>query len=156
MRIETRIGRDARGELLLDALIAIALVGCAALGSIGLLHRAVRLDAEARRLDLALAATRAIVAELDGVSWHRLPQHLAIDPTSVHGARRSDDPEAPPAWSQQLVPLPAGLATITIDGLADGGGAAPLGEATALALEVDVSFADGGRRRHVRLRLVRT
>lgn len=146
---------DQRGDLLLDALLALTLLGFVALGAVGLGHSAVHLSGEAAHLDAALNVSRQCLADLDQVGWHRLPQYFGAAGSAQSATLDTDVDHTPPEWLARAATLPWGKIVVRLEGLVRDGDAAAFDASIALRVSIVVSYRESQQRRHVTVRTVR-
>ncbi len=146
---------NQRGELILDALLALSLVGLISLGAVGLGTSAVHISSEAAHLDAALAIARQCLADLDQVSWHRLPQYFSSAESRDAAALDTADLSAPADWSSRAASLPGGRIIARLDGLTSDGRGCAFDSSLGLRVSVVVSYRESERTRHVTLQQVR-
>lgn len=146
---------DQAGAVLLEALVALALLGFVAVGAASLGHGAARLTREAGRLDEALMIAETLLARTSGVSFARLPEFFAASPDAVDATLDTGDDSAPADWIELAQGLPEARITAILQGVAAGGGAARLDAGVALRVRVRVAWTETGRRREVELTDVR-
>ncbi|RMF75974.1 MAG: hypothetical protein D6738_02475 [Acidobacteria bacterium] len=153
-RGETRPGE--RGVVLLDALVAGALLGLLAFATLALVDHALRIGREADRLDAARAAAHQVLEELEAASWHALPETFRAADADRVAVLDTADGSAPARWSALAARLPSGRIVARLAGLGPGGAPQAFGAAIALRVAATVSWAEDGRTRSVRLVTVRT
>ena len=132
-----------RGFALLDALIAIALLGLLAVGTMSLLHGGARAARAAGDLDRGLAAARSCLARLEAKSFHELPEHFEADPADLEARLDTADGSAPDGWEQLVDGLRGGSLDARLEALGEGGVAVSFADAVALRIIVKAQWRLG-------------
>lgn len=143
------------GDLLLDALVALALLAFCAIAVLTLGQMAIHVDAEANALEQARQAAVETLQELDQVGWHRLPEYFAAADDDVRAALDTSDGSAPPAWRRRVDSLRGALLRVELAGVDAAGASAPFDQALALKLELLVEYDEAGHRRRWSIPAVR-
>ncbi len=144
-----------KGDLLVEALCALALVGLIVAGGASMVHVAAQLSARNASFDAGLDACRGLQARLEGVSFARLPELFGAPPSARAAVLDTADGSAPAEWAELAARLPAGSLRATLEGVGAGGGAAPFDAAVALRVTARAAWDDGPRTRTVELVHVR-
>lgn len=136
------------GALLTEALVALALLGLALTGTVGLAEWGSRIHRQARNQEAALAAAERILNQLDGVSFHRLPQLFAAAPAAEEARISTLDGNAPAEWTDWVSALPEGKAAAELKGFVGGAGAG-LSDADVMQVRVTVLWQEAGPARQL-------
>lgn len=143
------------GFLLVEALVALGLLGVLMLGAGALALCSVGAVDEAERLECAREAAERILHHLNLVSFQRLPEFFHAAPSATEARLSTSDPSAPEEWSEALSSLPGARAEVVLQGLGVTGEPAALDHALALRLRIRVTYRDGSRQRRASLTTVR-